>query len=180
MNKKNLDLKTTFGINSYFNKKQFQNLKKINSMTKISPLSINISEIKKRENSNLKVIQKKKGILLNIENLFENKGKITLKLKNSNNNDGLSSSRYLNLRKIKNIKIKSESLNNISNYNKRNFIKVLNNDNKNMNIKRSGNNYKQILFKSKFYITNLSRINSKNNSIKNEKDKINNLKSNNN
>ena len=202
-NKKIIDFKTTMHIGTSY-KKIYPKLNRVNSMTRITPLSININE-KKRNYSNLRDGRYTgSNTLLKLGGgILENQGKITLRSKNSilkkekiiTSDSNLNIFQNFNFTKVNtNRRGKIGTSNNISiNNNKYNYI--INSD-KDIDSRRSLSNSKRThkkIFKSGFNF-NLSNdklhinsginsgINSPDNSIQKNKDnkdsniKINNLK----
>ena len=187
LNKNNMNFKSTIDVNSLSKRNIFPKIFKVNSMTKklLSPIKKN--QIKQRNYSNLKNDKKhKSGFLLELgSGILEYQGKIKLKLKNSNNNnDILGSNRYLYFSKMAKKIGNSVINNNLSNYKKKNFIKIINSDKNIDKIKnnRNSQSYEKLLFKSGFNLSSgrfNSVLNTPNNSIQIKHDidnKINNCK----
>ena len=145
INKNILDLKSTIQICSNSNRRGFPKLNKINSLAKLTPLSININENKERNYSNLRNRKNKKNnSLLKLGGaLLENKGKLYLKQKNTN--DDLK-------KKINFSKIKIGTCNSISIKTNKNYNGIISSDGesgKRRSVSNSKNNYKRF-FKSGF------------------------------
>ena len=197
-NKKIIDFKTTIHIgNSNSNSiKLYHKLNRVNSMSKITPLSIN-SKKERRYNSNIRErkYERTNSLMKFGGNILESQGKLTLSSKNSiikkkkiitsdNNSNIFTNFNFtkINLRKRENIK--SNNNNGSIRDNKYNYI--INSD-KDSDNRRSASNSKRThikIFKSGFNF-NLSNdksninsgVNSPSNSIHNNKNtKVNNLK----
>ena len=174
------DFKSTMKVYSSCSVKNFPHLNRINSMEKISPLSIRRKEINDK-NSNIKIEKRKRNSsLLKLGGgILDNRGKITLLLKNSTNNRHI----YKNFTKISGIRGKTGTSNDNNSTHKNYYI--INSDkdiDKKRSISNSKNNQKKI-FKSgfNFNLTNdkfNSDLSSPKNSLQNKDNnkKINNLK----
>ena len=179
------DFKATINALSSQTNKIFPSLNRVNSMEKLTPFSLNRKEIKQRNISNLRNQKGKRNIsLLKLGgNILENQGKITLLMKNSNNNNQ-NLMKNFNFTKINTKRGKTGTSNDItihSNNTNKNYY-IINSDrniDKRRTISNSKNSQKRIFKSGIFNLTNEklnSGANSPNNSIQNKNNQINNLK----